>query len=70
MSRVQDEIGTVGTGLVKARNYLVCQLEYSNDQMFSDILRKLVEEGGQEKMNIYKEFKQTVNVYKDRISPV
>lgn len=62
---MQDEIAALGVGIVKDYNYLVCLPEHSNDHMFSGVVWKPVEEGRLAKINIYKESKQTVNVYAD-----
>lgn len=65
VSRVKDEIAALGAGFGKDRNYLVRRLDYSSKEMFSGLVRKLVEEGRQGKMNIYEESQQTMNVYPD-----
>lgn len=65
MSRVQGQIEAPKADLMKDRNYLVCQLEESYQQSVSGIVRKLVKEGRQAKMNICEESKQALNIYTD-----
>lgn len=62
VSRVQNEIAALGAALVKNSNYLQILLEHSNDHIFSGLVRKLVKEGCQAKMNVYKDSKQMVIV--------
>lgn len=65
LSRVQCEIAALGVALVQGRRYLMCRFEYSNDQIFSGLIKKLVEEGRKTKINFYGKSQNTVHVYAD-----
>lgn len=65
VSLVQKETAGSGTASVHDHKYLVGRHEHSNDHMFSDLVKKLLEEGRQTKIDIYKESQMTVNIYDD-----
>lgn len=55
----------MGTSLVQNHKYLVDRLEHNNDQKFTGLVKKLVEEKRQAKIIIYEESQKTANVYAD-----
>lgn len=65
VSRVQSENVELSAGLAKDRDYFICRLDHSNDQIFKGFVKKAVNEGRQITINIYEESKKTVNVYAD-----
>lgn len=62
---MQSEMAALSSVLVQDRICLVCRTERCNDEMFSGLIEKLVEEGRQAKVNIYEDSQKTVDVYSD-----
>lgn len=62
---MKSEIAALGAGLFKDRSYLANRLEYSYDQMFKVLGKRLLDEGRQAKVDIYEHSRKTVDVYPD-----
>lgn len=62
---MQNEIAPLGAGLVQERNNLMCRLKHSGDQMFGSLVKKLVEERRQAKINVNEKSTKTVDVNAD-----
>lgn len=65
MLRVQSEIAATGAELGKDLNYLVFWLEYSNDQMFIGLVKKVVHNSCKAWKVTYEASKKTGYVYAD-----
>lgn len=62
---VQSKIAALGSALVQDRTDLESMLEYSNEQIFSFLVKKLLKKGRQAKIKIYEKSQKTFDVYAD-----